>query len=150
MGTYEINVRSVLDNFDVFSSPTSTIDPALKFDAANPPSTFVYTASFKLTLKVLASPLADYTSPNNTSPFFLPAPQDIHFYAGDAFSKSFGPAFDNEGNAVTIEAELGGAARFMIFEQGMNQLRVFKNATTNEDVGEYPISITLRDGVTTG
>ena len=56
VGNYEVIVTGQLDNIDIFGSPSSTIDPALKINPLNPPSTFIYKNSFKIFLNVAAAP----------------------------------------------------------------------------------------------
>ncbi len=141
-------MTGTLSNFDLFTSPTTTIDPSLRVSAINPPSSFIYKQSFKLTLRVSA-PQAPYVSVNNTAPFFVPKPMDVWFYATDKFVKGFGPAYDNEGNAVTVTPDFGNAARFVIWDRNSNTMTVPANATTPQDVGDYLVKIDLSDNVVT-
>jgi len=52
VGSYQIEVTDTLSNLEVFGSPTSTIDAALKIDPLSPPPTFVYKSSFLINLQV--------------------------------------------------------------------------------------------------
>ena len=88
-------------------------------------------------------------SVNNTAPFFVPKPVDLWFYASDKFVKGFGPAFDNEDNAVTVTPDFGNAARFVLWDKNSNTMTIPANATTSQDVGDYPVMIYLSDGVVT-
>lgn len=133
---------------EIFGNPTSTIDAALKIDKNNPPSSFIYKSSFKIFLNVRAAPQT-YSAPNNTAPFFIPTPGDIWFYASDRFVKGFGPAFDNEGNKVTVTTDFGNAARFIFWDALTNTMTVPANSTNVDDLGEYPMRLILNDGVTT-
>lgn len=129
-GDFNIIVTGTLSNFDIFTSPTTTIEPALRVSTLNPPSSFIYKQSFKLTLRVSA-PLQSYVFVNNTAPFFVPKPVDVWFYASDKFVKGFGPAFDNEGNAVTVTPDFGNAARFVLWDKNSNTMTIPTNATTS-------------------
>lgn len=148
VGSYEIDVTSTLNNLEIFGSPTSNIDPALKINPLNPPSNFIYKASFKIFLNVAAAP-PTYSAPNNTAPFLIPTPGDVWFYASDKFVKGFGPAYDNEGNKVTVTPDFGNAARFIFWDSLTNSMTVPANSTNTDDLGEYPMKLTLFDGVTT-
>lgn len=55
-GSYEIEVTGKLSNWEVFTSPASTIDPSLKVNPLNVPSTFIYKKSFIIYLTVSQSP----------------------------------------------------------------------------------------------
>lgn len=148
-GDYEIAITATLANWDIFTSPTSTIDPALKINPANPPPSFIYKKSFTIFLSVSNSPNS-YVAPNNTSPFFAPTPTDLWFYASENFVKGFGPAYDNDGNSVTVTPDFGRASRFVFWDANSNTMSVPINATMSDDVGDYAITISLSDGVKTG
>lgn len=51
-GSYDVVITGQLDNLDLFGNPSSTIDPSLKIDKLNPPSTFIYKSSFTIHLNV--------------------------------------------------------------------------------------------------
>ena len=137
-------ITGTLDNLDIFGDPNSQIDPALKINKQNPPSWFVYQSSFTVNLNVTSAP-ADYSAPNNTAPFMVPTPSDIWFYAGDSYVKGFGPAYDNEGHSVTVQTDFGNAERFIFWDKQSNTITVPVNATNENDIGEYPMSIKLID-----
>ena len=148
VGNYEVEVTGQLNNLELFGSSTSNIDPALKINPLNPPSSFIYKSSFKIFLNVAAAP-PSYSAPNNTAPFLIPTPSDLWFYASDRFVKDFGPAYDNENNKVTVTTDFGNAARFIFWDPLSNTMTIPANATNTNDLGEYPLKLTLNDGVTT-
>jgi len=143
-GSYEVVVTGTLNSLNIFSDPSSQIDASLRISKLNPPSWFIYQASFTVNLNVTAAPNS-YVAPNNTAPYFVPTPTDIWFYAGDNFVKGFGPAYDNEGDAVTVKTDFGNAARFIFWDKLSNTITVPVNATNGADIGEYPLSISLTD-----
>ena len=53
------------------------------------------------------------------------------FYASDRFVKSFGPAYDNEANKVTVTTDFGNAARFVLWDRNSNTMTVPANATSS-------------------
>jgi len=53
------------------------------------------------------------------------------FFASDKFVKGFGPAYDNEGNTVTVTPDFGNAARFVIWDEYTNTMTIPANATNS-------------------
>ena len=117
-GTYEVVITAQLNNLDIFSDPSSTIDPALKINKLSPPENFIYKSSFILTVNVTSSTSSYGTQANKSShaPFFVPTPTDLWFYAGDTFVKGFGPAYDTDTHTVTVKPDFGNAARFIFWD----------------------------------
>lgn len=144
IGNYEVVITGTLDNINVFGDPSSTISPELRISKTNPPANFVYTSKFSIFLNIVAAPIS-YSQPNNTSPFFVPKPGDVWFYATDSFARSFGPAFDNEGDKVEVIPDFGNAARFVLWDKASNTMSVPANATTSNEIGDYYCSIYLTD-----
>lgn len=122
-------VTSQLNNLDIFGDPAATIDPALKINKLDPPSSFVYKASFVVTLQVLPPPV-EYVAPVTYPPFFIPTPTDMWFYSGDKFIKSFGPTYGQVNHVITVSYDFGKASAFMQWAAATNTISVSAESTS--------------------
>lgn len=80
-----------------------------------------------MTINIQKSPEV-YSAPNNTAPYFLPRPYDMWMYATEPWEHKFGPAFDGEGDQVTVETDFGNAG-FVLWDKITNKMTVPANAT---------------------
>ena len=95
IGTYIIKITATLDNVQALSSTANSyLDPTQKIDALNPPSGFIYTNSFLLTVSIVTS-LNPTLVNGNYPPLFAPAPSDLQIYVGDGFSHTYGKALSS-------------------------------------------------------
>jgi len=122
-------VTSQLNNLDIFGDPDATIDPALKINKQDPPSSFIYKASFVVTLQVLPPPV-DFVAPVTYPPFFIPTPTDMWFYNGDKFIKSFGPTYGQANHVITVSYDFGKASGFMQWAATTNTISVSAESTS--------------------
>jgi hypothetical protein len=75
----------------------------------------------------------------------IPTPSDIWFFATDLFTHSFGKAYGSKQHVINVIPVFGAAARFVTWDGSTNTMNVAYNVTTLEDIGQYPMSLTLYD-----
>lgn len=76
-----------------------------------------------------------FVPPNFKAPFLLPPPSDFWFFAGDKFTKSFGPSQGTKDHVISTFADFGQAGTFISFSNTTNTVTIKELATTNNDVG---------------
>ena len=152
VGQYDVVVTGTLDSVMYLGSATQLLSTDIEVEKRWFDPTFIqnliYKASFNIRVNVKAAP-SSYVKANNTAPFFIPEPTDVWFYASDKFVKGFGPTYDNEGNLVTITYDFGKAQSFIIWDKQQHAINVPLNATSDNDIGIYPMTITLTDDAKT-
>ena len=95
-----------------------------KIDPDNLPSDFIYQASFKIKITMVAPSNYAYSPTGNTAPYFVPKPSNLKAYIGKSFYHSFGQTFDLESDNVTVAIKLGTAVSFATFDNFTNTLNI--------------------------
>jgi hypothetical protein len=113
-------------------------------DPNNLPTDFIYQASFKIKITMIAPSYA-YSPTGNTAPYFVPIPSNLKAFIGKSFTHSFGQTFDLEKDNVTVAIKLGTAVSFATFDIFTNTLNIAQGASKLSDNRFNKIVLTLTD-----